>query len=212
VVERLIDGLKAIWSAIANALDAFFDWLRKLFEVGGAPGSGALPKSGLHWWLYGLIAFVVFLAGWIAWRNRWFRRSPAKPTGSGVIEAVRLDAPDLTADRLPEEQWLELAARSVAEGNYRFALRAYYLANLAWLGRNQFLTIDAGKTNREYERELRRKARAFTEACELFGVNIAAFERAWYGEHAVTADDAGAFRERIESIKRALAAPQEAAA
>ena len=56
--------------------------------------------------------------------------------------------------------------------------------------------------------ELRRKARAFAEARDLFAVNIAAFERAWYGQHEVSADDAAGFRQRIESIKAALAAPQ----
>jgi hypothetical protein len=53
-----------------------------------------------------------------------------------------------------------LAARSLEERNFRFALRAYYLANLAWLGRRELLTIHPGKTNREYELELRRKARS----------------------------------------------------
>jgi hypothetical protein len=151
------------------------------------------------------------VAGWIAWRRRWFQRARRKPAAS-ALEAVLLDAEDLTADRLPEESWLELAARMLQEENFRLALRAYYLANLAWLGRHEFLTIDSGKTNREYELELRRKARAFTEPRQLFAANIAAFERAWYGQHAVSADDTGEFRRRIESIKQALIAPQGAVA
>jgi hypothetical protein len=165
----------------------------------------------LHWGLYFLIAFALFLAGWIAWRRRWFQRARPKPAAP-ALAAVKLDADDLTADQLPEESWLALAARSLAENNFRVALRAYYLANLAWLGRSQFLTIHPGKTNREYQRELRRKARAFAGARELFAVNIAAFERAWYGQHEVSAGDAAAFRQRIESIKSALAAPQGAVA
>jgi hypothetical protein len=211
VTDRLIDGLKSIGRAIGKAIDAFFDWLRKLFEVAGAPRAGALPTKGLHWGLYFLIAFALFLAGWIAWRRRWFQRARPKPAAP-ALAAVKLDADDLTADQLPEESWLALAARSLAENNFRVALRAYYLANLAWLGRSQFLTIHPGKTNREYQRELRRKARAFAGARELFAVNIAAFERAWYGQHEVSAGDAAAFRQRIESIKSALAAPQGAVA
>jgi hypothetical protein len=42
--------------------------------------------------------------------------------------------------------------------------------------------------------------------------NIAAFEGAWYGQHAVSNDDADEFRQRIERIKQALAAPRGAAA
>lgn len=211
VTDRLIQSLKSIFHAIGKAIDSFFDWLRKMFEIAGAQKPGALPKSGLNWSLYVLIAAVVLVAGWIAWRRRWFVRAQPKPAAP-VLEAVRLDAEDLTADRLPEDGWLELAARMISEGNFRFALRAYYLANLAWLGHNRFLTINPGKTNREYELELRRKARGFADARAQFAVNIAAFERAWYGQHDVGADDAAAFRARIESIRGALAAPQGAVA
>jgi hypothetical protein len=205
VTDRLIEGLKSIFRAIGNAIAAFFDWLRKLFELAGAPRPGALPAHGLQWWLYLLIAAVLLAAGWIAWRRKWFVRARRKPAAH-ALAAVRLDAEDLTADRLPEESWLELAARMLQEDNFRLALRAYYLANLAWLGRHQFLTIHSGKTNREFELELRRKARAFDEARQLFAANIAAFERAWYGQHEVSADSVAEFRQRIESIKQALPA------
>ena len=211
VTERLIDGLKSIWHAIGKAIDSFLEWLRKFFEITGASGAGALPKSALHWSLYVLIALVVFLAGWIVWRRRWFQRARPKPVAP-TLPTIRLDAEDLTADRLPEDGWLELAARSIEEGNFRFALRAYYLANLAWLGRQEFLTIHPGKTNREYELELRRRARAFVDARQQFAANIAAFERAWYGQHAVSAEDAAEFRARIESIKNTLATPRGAVA
>jgi len=206
VTDRLIDGLRSIFHAIGKAIGAIFDWLRKLLEIAGGSQTGALPKTGLHWSLYLLIALVLCAAGWIVWRRRWFVRARLKPTAP-ALEAVRLDAEDLTADRLPEDGWLELAARMMREENFRLALRAYYLANLAWLGRSEFLTIHSGKTNREYELELRRKARGSAEARQLFAANVGAFERAWYGLHAVSADDAGEFRGRIESIKRALAPP-----
>ncbi|HUB80407.1 MAG TPA: DUF4129 domain-containing protein [Bryobacteraceae bacterium] len=211
VTDKLIDGLKSIFHAIGKAIDSFFQWLRKLFAIAGQQNEGTLPKSGLHWSLYVLIALVLLVAGWIAWRRRWFVRAPPKAPAP-ALEAVRLDAEDLTVDRLPEDGWLELAERMIAEGNFRLALRAYYLANLAWLGRNQFLTIDAGKTNREYELELRRRARAFAGARREFAVNIAAFERAWYGRHEVSAGEASEFHGRTESIKMALAAPRGAAA
>ena len=142
--DRFFDGVKAVFKAIGKAIDAFLDWLRSLFEVGGGPNGGALPSKGLHWSLYLLSAFVAAFAIWIAWRRNWFR--PVRPKIAAVpgLEAIRLDAEDLTADRLPEESWMELAARSLREENFRFALRAYYLANLAFLGRSQLLTIHPG--------------------------------------------------------------------
>jgi len=216
VTDRVIDGVQAVFRAIGKAIDAFFDWLRHILSLTPAR-TGALPSAGLHWGLYILIGFVVFLAAWIAWRRRWFRRARPKTAAAPGMEAVRLDAADLSPDRLPEERWLELAARSLAEQNFRFALRAFYLANLAWLGRSEpgrspFLTIHPGKTNREYELELRRKARAFAEARDLFALNIAAFERAWYGLHQVGAEDVAVFRQHVDRIQAALSAPQGAAA
>ena len=123
---------------------------------------------------------------------------------------MRLEDEGLTADRLPEAGWLELAERCLAEGNLCLALRALYLANLAWLGRQEYLTIEAARTNREFQVELSRKTRQSPEACELFARNVRAFERAWYGLHEVLLDDAQAFRERGERIK-VLLQPEAAA-
>jgi hypothetical protein len=125
---------------------------------------------------------------------------------------VRLDATDLSADRLPEEEWLALAEESLARGEPRLALRALYLANLAWLGRMGWVGIHPGKTNREYMLELRRRGRAAPGVFDLFAANVAAFERAWYGLHDVTADDIGAFRERVRDMKSRVPAREGVAA
>ena len=133
-------------------------------------------------WAIGLLTAAAGLAAaWVIWRMRRARRSKPK-AAPGVVSAIRLDAEDLAADRLPEEEWLAMADRCLAEGNPRMALRAFFLANLAWLGRLEFLSPYPGKTNREFELELRRRARPFPEARELFSGNVAGFERAWYGQ------------------------------
>jgi hypothetical protein len=137
---------------------------------------------------------------------RWFRRTkPAPAAGAGAI-AIHLGADNLSADLLPEEQWLELAERSLREENFRFALRAFYLAALAWLGRRELIAIHPGKTNREYELELRRRAREFPETRDLFAASIVSFERAWYGMHEVSRDEVGQFARRIGRMKEGVAA------
>ena len=210
VTDRLIEGLKSIGRDRQGHRRVFRLAAQTVRRVGCSARRWA-PQKRFAMAALSSDRLRALSGRWYAWRRRWFQRArprPAKPS----LEAVRLDAEELTADRLPEESWLELAARSIGERNFRFALRAYYLANLAWLGRNQYLTIHPGRTNREYELELRRKARPFAEARQLFAANIVAFERAWYGEHDVSADNAAEFRERIERIKQALAAPQGAVA
>ena len=99
-----------------------------------------------------------------------------------------------------------MAAQAIADGNLRLALRAFYLANLAWLGRQEFIRIHPGKTNREFELELRRRTRAYPEARDLFSANVLAFERVWYGLHDVSEDDLTLFRDRSGEIKRILSA------
>ena len=54
-------------------------------------------------------------------------------------------------------------------------------------------------------------SREFPEARALFAVNVASFERAWYGAHSVTAEDTDVFRQRLRQIKAAMA-PAEMAA
>jgi hypothetical protein len=206
VTDRIVDGLRAARDAVGNAIHSLFDWLKRQLDLNPSSPPGAMPSAGLHQGIYVLIAAVVVFALWIAWRRRWFERARPKMAALHSLAAVDLDAEDLTADRLPEESWLRLAARSLDERNFRLALRAFYLANLAWLGRREFLTIHPGKTNHEYEIELRRKARSFAEARRLFSVNVAAFERAWYGLHEVTADDAAEFRRRTDAMKKGVPA------
>ncbi len=87
----------------------------------------------------------------------------------------------------------------------------FYLANLAWLGQAGLLTIHPGKTNREFELELRRKARTSPEARVQFSANVAAYERTWFGMHEVSLETIEAFRERAASMKRAFTRPEAAA-
>jgi hypothetical protein len=205
VTDRILASIKSFTEAIGKLLDRFFSWLSD--KLGGGPQqqNGALPVRGMHWTLYALLALVA-LAG-IVVAIRMVRARRAKEDGDAAGEAVpsiRLDADDLTADRLPEEQWLALAERALAEQNPRLALRAFYLASLAWMGRSEYISIHPGKTNREYELELRRRLRTFPEARALFGANVVAFERAWYGLHEVAAEEIGDFRARMGRMKSML--------
>jgi hypothetical protein len=210
--DRAISGLRSVFHNLGEAMRAFFKWLLRQFGAMPESAPGAPPGTALHWSVYVLIGLVLAFALWIAWQKRRARRAKAAHVAADSVTVVRLDSEDLAPDRLPEEQWLELAARCLAEQNFRLALRAYYLANLAWLGRTEFITIHSGRTNREYELELRRRARTFPEARALFAANVAAFERAWYGVHEVAVEDIGEFRNRMQRMKAVLSAPKEAAA
>jgi hypothetical protein len=96
----------------------------------------------------------------------------------------------------------------MAEQNFRFALRALYLASLAWLGRREVLSIHPGKTDHDYQNELNRRTREFPAARGLFAGNVDAFERAWYGLYAVSAEETARFRQRSDELKSTLTRPK----
>jgi hypothetical protein len=201
--NHVIDGFKAAARAVGNAIESLLQWIfGKLPEPGQQNGSA--PAVALHWSVYVLIAAIAGLAIWFAWMRRKQGRARRKPAVADAAVAIRLDAEDLTPDRLPEDRWLEMAEECLRDNNFRFALRALYLANLAWLGQRELIAIHPGKTNHEYELELRRKVRGMAETPALFAENVTAFERAWYGMYDVAAEDAREFRARSSRMKTAL--------
>jgi hypothetical protein len=119
--------------------------------------------------------------------------------------AVLLEDESVRPDQLPEDGWVDMAEKCLREQNYRLALRAFYLANLAWLGRHEWIAINPGKTNGEYAADLRRRAREFPEARGVFAENLAAFERTWYGLHEATPEAVEHFRDRNLRMKTLVA-------
>ncbi len=127
------------------------------------------------------------------------------PVTAAVAEPVAplpdLNEEHVTADQLPEDGWLQLARELVQSGQLRLALRASYLASLAHLGHRDFIRLARYKSNHDYDRELRRRARANPELLTAFDRNLDAFERAWYGEHEVTPETLGDFSQNLERIR-----------
>jgi hypothetical protein len=211
--EKVIHYLGVVLKSIGKLIGKILDWIfGKLSGIMPSSQGGSAPASALHWSVYALTAAIVLLAGFLIWRIVRNRRRKAKPAAAAAVAAVSLDDENVTPDRLPENQWIEMAEECLRKGDYRLALRAFYLANLAYLGRRELLTINAGKTNREYENELRRRARGAVEARDLFRANLLAFERVWYGLHDAGVASVEEFRERNALMKAVVDPPREAAA
>ncbi len=186
--------------AVQRAWDRFMDWL--------FPKRGDRSESGgsKHWWSsvrtlfwISLVVAAVLLAVIISrrWRRPVFTASAAEPAAP---------VPDLRdettgAEQLPEDGWLAMARDLFERGELRLALRALYLAGLAHLGSRDLIHLARHKSNRDYERELRRRARAQDELLAAFERNLEAFERSWYGDHPVTPDLLGAFSQNLDRIR-----------
>lgn len=204
--ERAFAAIQSGAEWAGKTIERVMRWVFSRLELPSPPAGGRASSSVLHWSIWVLIALAAAITGWVLLRLMRSRPKKARAAAAAGPAQVRLDDEGLAADRLPEAEWLEMAERALLDGNPRLALRAFYLANLAWLGEERLLTLHAGRTNREFEIELRRRARESQQACELFSLNVRAFERAWYGLHEVPAEDAKGFRQRAEEIKMRLGA------
>jgi hypothetical protein len=166
----------------------------------------AVPSRGgweslLKIFAWGFCIIAVCALALMGWKM-WLRRRPAIVlTATSVPVAPDLNSEEISADQLPEDQWLVLAREMISKGDYRLALRAFYLAALAHLGDKGIISIARYKSNRDYQSELRRRRPGQGELIATFADTVRAFERSWYGRHEVTPDSLAASEQRLEKIR-----------
>lgn len=207
--DRIWDMLKRwgrwILQHVAKVLRAVMHWLERLF---GGRHSNSGSSSGYGWTaavqflLWMLLAVVLCGLGIFLYRVWQGRRRASEPVASEAI----LPLPDIAdentaADQLPEEEWTKLGRELLARGELRLAMRAFYLASLAHLAARSLISIARFKSNREYERELRRRGHSFPELLLVFGQNISTFEASWYGMHHVDPESVNQFALNVEKLK-----------
>jgi hypothetical protein len=202
-VNKVIDTISGWLTAIKNWIVKILDWLgeklEKLFK--GEKKHVSLSAQWTDVLLYILIMLfisILILTIWRVWKTKKGRK-----TEEIVAEESRVpDITDerLTADELPTKRWLELAKTFMEEGNMRLALRALYFASLSHLSHYEVITLALFKSNRDYERELVRKAYSQPELVGAFSQNMKIFERIWYGMHEVTSEVVERFNENQERI------------
>lgn len=193
------------YRAVRQWMGKIDDWLRRLLEgkhkVHEPHDGGSINWAGTaRFTLYALLAALVVVIGLLF--LRWRRERLIEPAIASPDAAVPdLNEEDVTADQLPEDGWRRLAGELIDRGELRLAIRAFYLAGLAHLGERGLIRIARYKSNRDYDRELRRRARGNAELLSGFDANLLTFEESWYGDHPVTRDTLGRFSENLERIR-----------
>jgi hypothetical protein len=186
--EWLVESMTSFIRQLGQWFEEFIKWLEEQLRK-AIPGSGTQPgvnSNKLRALIYALLAGVTMVLGWLLWRAvRHRRRVVPRPAIASAIPVVSLDAEELQADQHPLDEWLQIARDCMSRQEWRLALRALYLAGLANLADRSLIAIHRGKSNQDYARELRRKARAKPELIALFSQNIGTFERVWYGMYDV---------------------------
>lgn len=135
------------------------------------PINSAFLKVIFYILVIGIIALILFLI----LKNLKFKSKTklVKAALPDVAESVT-DIKELEIDRLLRE--------ALSTGNYRLAIRIYFLGLLKKLDEEGIITWKKDKTNRDYLSELFLKARYFEEVKML----TLAYEQVWYGDHTLS--------------------------
>ena len=131
----------------------------------------------------------------------WKGKKEPVPVAATVMAAPDIADENVAADQLPEDGWTTLGRELLDRGEYRLAIRAFYLATLAHLAQRNLIGIARFKSNRDYQLELRRRAHAIPGVLALFGENLFIFERSWYGMHDVNRELVQQFSATVDRIR-----------
>jgi hypothetical protein len=210
LVTRFLDSLfgairgwaKAGMRVAREAVDWILEFLfKRLAPRREAAGSNAGWMNSLPLLVYLLLGASVCVLAILALRF-WKRRAPPveQATAQPVTPAPDLADQSVVADQLPEEEWLKLARELADQGELRLALRGFYLASLAHLGRRELLRIAKFKSNREYQTELCRRAPAQSSLHLAFSELVSTFDWAWYGLGEVDNAILASFCDKLERV------------
>lgn len=147
------------------------------------PIDSRLLKIIVYALAFGLIGFILYaILKNVSLKTSGKVEGTASPDASGSVEDIR----ELEIDRLLRE--------ALNVGDYRLAIRIYFLGLLKKLDENGSITWKKDKTNNEYLRELFRKTNYFDEVKNL----TMAYEKVWYGDHSLSAQS---YQEIIGAFK-----------
>jgi hypothetical protein len=202
LIQSFFKSIEEGFKVVRRWVRDFLEWLDRVGGRRSGPSMDGLSLAGV---MKGLIVLlIVALAGLIVWLlfRLWRDRVPIQELAAEALPA----APDVAdenvgAEQLPEDGWVRLARELLERGELRLALRALYLAALAHLAERNLITLAKYKSNRDYERELLRRAHALANVPGLFSESVVAFERVWYGRHGVSQDLVEEFTRKVERIK-----------
>jgi hypothetical protein len=206
-LARFLDGvLKTVtgWiKTVVRWIDKALDWImEKLLGRDRRAAGESFTWIGVVRVLIAVLLLVaVIAAGLLLYRMRVCRGVRRDAMVEPLVAIPDLGDENVTAGQLPEDGWLKLARELSARGELRLAIRALYLAGLAHLAQRELISIARFKSNRDYDHELRRRARALTGLQSAFAENVGIFDRVWYGLHEVTQETLQQFELNLERIR-----------
>ena len=200
---------------IRNALTAFATGGRFVPDWDDGPG-GAMPHPGwfsrdglmviLHWAALLLAVLLISLAVQLLRRTlAKRRRRAAQAVGTTAVVAEPTAEAVLAAEELSPDGWVEQAEEHARKGQWRQALRSWYLAHIAVLAERELLRLARGKSNHDYFRELRQRGRVAGQFFDDFVANGRLFDAVWYGRLVADAALVASVQARVRTAVTAPA-------
>ena len=201
IMTWLADRIKKV-SQLLKYMEKFFRWLTDFFPQFDS------EKKDIQFRPVIRLLFIVLAIGLICfliiWARRWivFKKTQAQKQENidNVHIIPDLADEDIRADQLPSDKWFSMAQDLAAKGDFKMALRAFYLCTLSFLGESHLISIAGYKSNFDYNRELCRRAHEKKDLLALFTQHILMFEKTWYGMARADRNDVEQFRENHEKI------------
>ena len=200
----IIEAVRTAWRfciKVASKLMTFIeDLLTRIFPPQPEKADGRSRSPARVLIIAPLLCMVAVFAflGWRMWKGRRAAADNGQIAAQPMADIAR---EEVDASALPEDGWMEMAKAMREKGESRYALRALYLATLAFLARQRLITLERHKSDREYEKELRRRSHADPHLVPLFAENRALFEMTWYGLHEATPGVVEQFTQNQERIR-----------
>ena len=159
-LERFIN-----WSG--RQLSRFLEWI---FGVKYTKGILATFLSALPYLIAGIVLFLLLKFFLKVNINSIVETGKNKPVVTITDEEALLKNVDL----------ITLINKAVAQGNYRLAVRYYYLNTLKQLENNEFIIWEQQKTNEDYSKEIAQQniQKAFVDLTRLY-------DFVWYGNFKI---------------------------
>ena len=204
-IKWIFDMIGELVQTASDWVSKFFKWIEKLLPEPERKSTASKSNwmTPVRVFLILLLLLLVVILVFVFMRIwKRFRVRPSERVSTIAVPEPDLNDERIKADDLPADRWLAMSKELTAKGELRLAMRALYLATLAHLAQYDMITIETYKSNREYEKELNRRAHERKELLSMFAKNLTIFERVWYGMYRVAQSD---FEKFAANQKRILA-------
>jgi hypothetical protein len=205
LVDRWMASVRSMLVSFGSWLSHMLQSLLKPFDFKSPVAQPAKPEAALSAGLFNALGYLLwagFAGTLILFGIRILNiKARSLPLSFAPSPKPDLAEEEIEANQLPDNEWYALACKKMATGEFRQAQRALFLAILSYLASHRLITVQKWKSNTDYEMELVRKAKHFSEIPKLFAQSRLAFERCWYGAGTVTPEAFAHYHTIYERIK-----------